>query len=404
MIRARLLVAFAALGSLAPLYAQRLERPAEIRVLDAATAAPLEGATLATAEERRVAAGGVEGARVIGVADGDGMVSTRALPRSTWWVVSAPGHVPAMADDWPPPVVELAPGVAVEVELRDPLERPCAGVVVDWLLGCRHTPPLRSVVTDARGRAVLADVDALQGWLRLTWPDGTQRDVPGWRRPWRVGDPPLLLRVLPPWQSQRKGATGAAEEPTLVAFWADGGDGAVAVVTETEVVDVSAQVATGETVSVPAQGKAWLRAQRGDVVQVMRLPDERIGWRRRSWGIEWLPPAVVSGRAIDRRGRPVEVLAAVEEDVKGTEGSRAVPCPFGRLRGGGFPPLGPESLLFGSEGAKARSRFAVRTWRTGRVTLWLVEAGGRAQRVIQVVVPWVGEAVELGEVQMSDPE
>jgi hypothetical protein len=101
------------------------------------------------------------------VTDRDGMACIRHEDGGQWFFIEAPGYAPVgemgLEEEF-----RLGPGVDVSVEIRDWLGQPRAGVEVELLLGCGHTPAVRTVTTDARGRAVLRCVEPGRGtlWLR----------------------------------------------------------------------------------------------------------------------------------------------------------------------------------------------------------------------------------------------
>ena len=169
------------------------------QVVDARTGEPIEGATMSVHEEHvipyptrwpplRTAASDENGRVRMPIGDlGD---------RCDWIFFEAEGYGPVATGFTPPDnPIEMEPAVDIPIELRDMLDRPAAGVTVGWVLGCGHTPDLRSVRTDEQGRAVLEGVASGRGEL---WPSGPgvlsdYVDLPDWRE----GDPPVLIRCQP---------------------------------------------------------------------------------------------------------------------------------------------------------------------------------------------------------------
>lgn len=142
------------------------------RVLDAATGAPVEGATLVRHEESPWE-GDLDHAAVLGVATTDdrGMAfiprddsEADAKPADGHWVVRAPGYATACEYGSHPPVsVVLHRGEAVTIRVLDPFGCPAVGARVEWADGCPHSPALAEGVTDDEGLVRLADVDPRRG-------------------------------------------------------------------------------------------------------------------------------------------------------------------------------------------------------------------------------------------------
>jgi hypothetical protein len=93
--------------------------------------------------------------------DGAGRASIRLAKTQDdcHWVFDKPGY--AVRETYgilAAPVVELEPGRAVRGRLLDPWGRPCAGIDVEALLGCGHSPAVRRARTDRDGVFVLEDL------------------------------------------------------------------------------------------------------------------------------------------------------------------------------------------------------------------------------------------------------
>ncbi len=177
------------------------DRPTHVvtRFVDARTGEPLPGAMLDAVTERTHPAPAQWPPVRRAVADGDGWARLRVddiRDEFAWYLVGAPEHAGDMEMEPPGTVKRLLPGADVPVEVRDRFDRPVPGVHLGLILGCGHTPDVRTTVTDEHGRAVLEDVEPDRGDL---WP--TKR---GYKSPddylyfhpcWRPGDPPQVLRL-----------------------------------------------------------------------------------------------------------------------------------------------------------------------------------------------------------------
>jgi hypothetical protein len=179
-----------------PLDARGRPTHAVTRIVDARTGAPLSDARVQVVFEReRPPAGEFWSARTA-EADDDGYVRVRLddFEAYPWLYFEAPGHATrAELSRVPDPVIALEPGLDVEIEVRDPWERPIAGASIGRIIGCGHTPDAAVARTDERGRAVLRSVDT--GHHEL-WPvaEGFESDYLE-LEPWLPGDPPLVLRL-----------------------------------------------------------------------------------------------------------------------------------------------------------------------------------------------------------------
>ncbi len=149
------------------------------RVLDAATGAPVAGATLVRHEESPWE-GDLDHAAVLGVATTDDR-GIAFIPRADseadekpaegHWVVRAPGYASACEFGAAPPAsVVLERGESVRIRVLDPFGCPAAGARVAWFDGCSHSPVLAEGVTDDEGRVRLDDVDPRRGrvWVEST--------------------------------------------------------------------------------------------------------------------------------------------------------------------------------------------------------------------------------------------
>lgn len=166
------------------------------RIVEAATGRPVAGATVTLFCEVPHPEPGLGTPAAVGVSGPDGWVRiqkgaldekvTATYGPPTWAYVGAPGLRPDAAfqgerrrlagepetpgeftrgdPDWP-----LRPSGTLRVALRDPLDRPVAGALVGWLLGCGHTPDVRQATTGADGVAVLEGVGARPGYGQV-WP------------------------------------------------------------------------------------------------------------------------------------------------------------------------------------------------------------------------------------------
>jgi len=166
------------------------------RVVDAATGRPIAGATLSVTREHDFPFPTDWPPLRTATSDEDGWVRMRIDDiddTSNWFYVEADGFAPQsdMHLEYP---IELEPAIDIPLEVRDAFDRPVPGVTLGWILGCGHTPDVRSLRTDDRGRALLVGAKD-EGEM---WPigDGVASEyLEVWD--WRPGDPPLLLRCAP---------------------------------------------------------------------------------------------------------------------------------------------------------------------------------------------------------------
>ena len=103
------------------------------------------------------------------IADEDGYVLMRnRVDYGFWFYVEAEGYAPLGVMSFEGEH-RIRRGADFTIEVRDWFERPVAGAVVEYLLGCGHTPNARVETTDGDGRAVLRCIDlANRGrvWIR----------------------------------------------------------------------------------------------------------------------------------------------------------------------------------------------------------------------------------------------
>ncbi len=100
---------------------------------------------------------------------GIAVVRWKDKPRDCHWIFDAPRFAVSEKYGWSPPdVVELEPGHDVSARVFGPFGKPRAGVRVEYLLGCSHSPAVRTAVTDAAGRFSIGGVNPRIGrfWLR----------------------------------------------------------------------------------------------------------------------------------------------------------------------------------------------------------------------------------------------
>ncbi len=143
------------------------------RIVDADTGRPVEGALVMVVEEEDEPTAGSRVIRRSARADAEGWVrlDLKGLERGCGWIfVDAGGYAPQGGYndlDFP---VRLKRGRDLEVRVIDGSDRPLAGVELELILGCGHTPALRRARSDVEGRAVFPDVnESIEGQI---WPRG----------------------------------------------------------------------------------------------------------------------------------------------------------------------------------------------------------------------------------------
>lgn len=94
----------------------------------------------------------------------DALFQGTEKPRRNGKETEQPGDFMPVDPDW-----QLGPATTLRVALRDPLDRPVAGALLSWLLGCGHTPDVRQARTSRDGVAVLQGVGAAPGFGQI-WP------------------------------------------------------------------------------------------------------------------------------------------------------------------------------------------------------------------------------------------
>jgi len=178
------------------------ERWVRIRVVDKFSGQPISRAELLLIAEKDLAGGDpIDGWSEY--SDDDGFISARvdkgALEYRPWnWLcLRAPGYGQHMRmggfDD---EVVELSPGIAVPVQIRDWRNDPVEGALVGFCAGCGHTPDLVHGHTSENGLVTLPGIDLLQGIadFYVAHPDL----VLGYDSPdWLPSKHPLVMRLAP---------------------------------------------------------------------------------------------------------------------------------------------------------------------------------------------------------------
>lgn len=192
-------------------------------VLDAYTGLPIPGAKLtAVFEAGHPLAGEWWSTRSV-FADAEGWVRLRLddlAPRGDvapgaqpWLYVEAKGYATqASLGRHLEPSVRLEPGRSHEVLVLDALDRPLVGAQIGWYLGCGHTPDVRVVRTDTRGRARFEDVDPEDGELWVV-ARGAQSDP---LDPWGGTFTRLRVEPAPVWRGRVLDASGAPLEGLFV--------------------------------------------------------------------------------------------------------------------------------------------------------------------------------------------
>lgn len=162
-----------------PCDAHGMPRYAVTRVVAAVDGTPLASARLSAVAERSFPTPAQWPPLRTAVADADGWVRLRiddlieADGRAAydWLLIEADGCGPRLESATVPDIqVELHPAVDLPVEVLDALGDPAAGVHLGLILGCGHTPDIRTAVTDGRGFATLDAIDPRSGNL---WTTGT---------------------------------------------------------------------------------------------------------------------------------------------------------------------------------------------------------------------------------------
>lgn len=168
------------------------------RVLAAGTGAPIAGARVGAVAEAEHPLPGVSTPLRTETSDADGWVRLRIddiREPAAWLYVGAEGREPRAEFRFSGEgTIWLRPACDIPVVLRDPLDRPVAGALLDTLLGCGHTPSVRLDRTDADGRATVPRVEG-QLWLVHAGLVTDYLHLGDWG--WEPGDPPVVLRPDP---------------------------------------------------------------------------------------------------------------------------------------------------------------------------------------------------------------
>ncbi len=139
-----------------------------VLVIDGSNGKPIPGATLKVIEEPGEAIADRMPRLAEGVTDSDGWthvkLPTGAAKAADWTIIEAPGFAPRVNSGLLPdhPTV-LVPGRDVEVLVRNHLDKPVAGVRIEYFQGCGHVPHLRVAISDESGRAVIPCIDPSEG-------------------------------------------------------------------------------------------------------------------------------------------------------------------------------------------------------------------------------------------------
>lgn len=160
-------------------------------VRDARTFKPIEGAVWSRSPEWLDASRRRQDSILaVATTDADGLawMESRA---EVWaddchWVVTAPGYAPHHHYGYhPESVVFLERGGTVSGRLLDPLGRPVAGGLVEYLVGCSHSTAAVTAVTNEDGAFELHDVEPDGG---MYWYQGRGIESGLYGRPHCVGD------------------------------------------------------------------------------------------------------------------------------------------------------------------------------------------------------------------------
>lgn len=137
------------------------------RVVDAITRRPIADARVRTCFEPSFPHAEPWREGFTGETDRDGLVLLPVDDPAPWTFVSAPGYAP-LGEMRAFGEFRLRPGRDFPLEVRDWRDRPVPGAIVEVLVGCGHTPAVRTVVTGPDGRVVLPCIDPgeVTLWLR----------------------------------------------------------------------------------------------------------------------------------------------------------------------------------------------------------------------------------------------
>jgi hypothetical protein len=187
--------------------AARPQDPGNVRVVDAATGAPVVGAEVLGVREAEIPVFGITWSEARDVTDAEGWATlppVSAKREYQWLIVRAEGYGVAGQMDVPRPdgwVVEpvaLHPEVPAGVRVLDYLGRPVEGLHLGLCVGCGHTPDMASAMTDSSGRATLP---------------GVGREIDGIADVYPVGDGVLTDYLYVDWDAARGGVYETVAEP-----------------------------------------------------------------------------------------------------------------------------------------------------------------------------------------------
>jgi hypothetical protein len=165
-------------------------------VVNASTREPIAGATVSIMAHEFHPTPDLLRALYSAVTDADGAFVLPDVIEEPYeyCVADAPGYAPSTSPRVGDSIVELWPGEDVPILLLDHVGRPVPGARVGYNHGCGHIPDHRTAVTDARGRAVLRNIDPVDDeadiWVEK---DGLHRGTTRLFGPWYPGDPPVVV-------------------------------------------------------------------------------------------------------------------------------------------------------------------------------------------------------------------
>ncbi|MBI5853600.1 MAG: carboxypeptidase regulatory-like domain-containing protein [Planctomycetes bacterium] len=159
------------------------------RVVDALTAEPIAGATLHLVAEDSEPIDTRFTSERQATSDIDGYVRMPLddLSRAPGWAYCfADGYAPNAQYHIAHDLVSMHRGVDLPIELRDQDDHPIADAELAWVMGCGHTPDVRSARTDRHGRAVIPNVSLEDDliadlYVRHALLEGTYESIDGWQ-------------------------------------------------------------------------------------------------------------------------------------------------------------------------------------------------------------------------------
>ena len=175
-----------------------------VRIVDGVTGRPIPKAKLhAVLESRQPDPANARPTRSV-TADALGFARMTNPPERAWFFAMANGYgtsawmgAGALDDN----VALLLPGVEVPVLVLDALDRPVVGAEVGFVLGCGHTPNVRTGRTAADGIARLPDINPTRSFgdndIRDLYPVAPTVDGDYVSLQWLPGDGPYRLRRSP---------------------------------------------------------------------------------------------------------------------------------------------------------------------------------------------------------------